>query len=125
MVRPGGFLQFSIEHPLTTTARREWVDDADGRHVALSLGGYFERGETVERWTFSHVPDDVRAEVPPFEVPRFRRTLADWRNMVADSGWCVERVAEPYASADAVAAYPRLAGTRVAPLFLHVRARRS
>jgi SAM-dependent methyltransferase len=125
VVRPGGFVQFSIEHPFSTMPTRDWVRDEDGRKLALAVGGYFEQGESISRWIFGAAPAEVRAGLPLFEVPRFRRTLADWLNMLAAAGWRLEEVAEPRVTAEMAAAHPDMADTRIVPYFLHVRARRS
>jgi SAM-dependent methyltransferase len=125
VVRPGGFVQFSIEHPFAGTPVREWLHDEDGNKFALAVGGYFEQGESVSRWIFSAAPQELRASLPMFETPRFRRTLADWLNLIAAAGWRLEEAAEPLASEATVAAHPDLADTRIVPYFLHVRARRS
>jgi hypothetical protein len=118
-------VQFSIEHPFAGTPVREWLHDEDGNKFALAVGGYFEQGESVSRWIFSAAPQELRASLPMFETPRFRRTLADWLNLIAAAGWRLEEAAEPLASEATVAAHPDLADTRIVPYFLHVRARRS
>lgn len=124
VLRPGGFVQFSITHPFTNTPLRHWVHDETGRRVALATGGYFDTAPYAETWLFGTAPETVRARHEPFVVPRFPLTVADWLNAIADAGLVLERADEPRASEDAAATHPDLADTRLAPYFLHLRARR-
>src|SRR5919206_92469 len=64
-----------------------------------------------------------RARVAPFRTPRFDRTLSAWVEMVCQAGLAIEQFAEPCASRELAEAEPVVADTRVAPLFLHIRAR--
>lgn len=128
VLKPGGFLQFSILHPCFNTRRHAWVTDDDGRRVARVVGDYFDPpwGE-VEAWTFSAATPEARAELPhdePFRVPRFDRTLGSWLHLVLDAGFALERFAEPTISDEALAACPRLYHLRIAPWSLIVRARK-
>jgi ubiquinone/menaquinone biosynthesis C-methylase UbiE len=125
ILRPGGFLQFSILHPCFSTPHRTIVRDTSGTPVAVEVGHYFERTDQLERWTFSAALPEAREGLPLFEVPRFYRTLADWLNAIADGGLLVERCEEPSASIATAARIPGLADTRVAPLFLLFRCRRN
>src|SRR5262249_23579492 len=67
-------------------------------------------------------PADERAFTPPFRVPRFHRTLSSWLNLLVTTGFMIEQLGEPMADEATAAAFPTVADTRVAPLFLHVRA---
>ncbi|MGH4017752.1 MAG: class I SAM-dependent methyltransferase [Pseudonocardiaceae bacterium] len=124
VLRPGGFLQFSIEHPFATTAYRRWIRDGDGAKQALAVAGYFDQGETIDTWLFGSVPVELRESLPPFQVPRFRRTLSQWLNAVADAGLAVEAADEPRADEATAAHDPRVADTGLVPYFLHLRCRR-
>lgn len=124
MVRPGGFVQFSLTHPCTNTPLRRWVHDEDDQRVALATGGYFDDLPYTENWLFGAAPEAVRARHQPFVVPRFPLTIAGWLNAIADAGLVVEHADEPYASDQTVTAHPELADTRLAPYFLHLRVRR-
>lgn len=125
VLRPGGFLQASIEHPCFTTPYRRKVRDAEGRARALEVGDYFRRldGE-VQEWTFSAAPPERRAEVIPFRIPRFTRLLSAWINLLVDCGFAIERLAEPRPSDDEVARVPKLELAQSVAYFLHIRARR-
>lgn len=125
VLRPGGFLQFSILHPCFVPPHRRNVRDAAGEAVALEVGGYFERIDgRVDRWWFGTAPPEARAASEPFREPRFHRTLSEWMNLLAGAGFVLERMGEPRADAATAAAEPYVADTRVAPLFLHVRVRK-
>ncbi len=104
---PGGFLQFSIAHPCSNTPHRRQVKDAGGRPYALETGGYFERTAGLRK----------------FRVPRFHRPLSEWLNMVAECGFRIERCIEPAATDAVLERFPKLADTRIAPYFLHLRCR--
>lgn len=126
VLRPGGFLQFSILHPCFVPPHRRVLREADGTTVrAIEVGGYFDVIDgRVDRWWFGAASQEERARVPPFQEPRFHRTLSAWINLVVAGGFMVERLGEPYADEATAAAVPAVADTRVAPLFLHVRGRK-
>lgn len=125
VLRPGGFLQFSIEHPCFATPHRRNLRTPDGRTYALEVGDYFRhlQGE-ISEWTFSAAPPEVRQGLRPFRVPRFTRPISEWLNLLVDSGFVIDRVAEPRPSDETVRTYPKLQDAQVVAYFLHVRARR-
>lgn len=124
VLAPGGFLQFSIEHPCFNTPHRKKVQDAAGRTVAVEVGGYFAgvQGQ-IDEWLFKGAPPELRSTLRPFRIPRFMRTISAWINLVTEAGFAVEHLAEPRPSDEAVRALPRLQDAQVVPYFLHVRAR--
>ena len=125
VLRPGGFLQFSILHPCYAPPHRRVLRAADGTPHAIELAGYFDaRDGELERWSFSGAPAAARAAWPPFQVPRFHRTLAWWLNALGPAGLVLEAAAEPSADAATAARVPAVADTRIGPLFLILRARR-
>jgi len=126
VLRPGGFLQFSILHPCFVPPHRRVLREADGRTVrGIEIGGYFSNIDgRVDRWWFCTVSAEERARVPPFQEPRFHRTLSTWLNLVIATGFTLERLGEPCADEAMAEAVPAVADTRVAPLFLHVRVRK-
>jgi ubiquinone/menaquinone biosynthesis C-methylase UbiE len=125
VLRPGGFLQASIEHPCFATPHRRNLRGPDGRTYALEVGDYFRRLDgTVTEWTFSAAPPEVKTTVRRFRIPRFTRPLGEWINMFIDAGFAIERVEEPRPDDEAVRAYPRLQDAQVVAFFLHVRVRR-
>ena len=123
VLRPGGFLQFSILHPCFVPPTRKTLRDKDGVCYAVKVADYFKetRGQ-IDRWMFSTVSPEERAGLDLFTVPRFHRTLSAWVAMIRGAGLAIEEFAEPMASEEVARAHPTVADTRVTPLFLHVRA---
>ncbi len=125
VLRPGGFLQFSITHPCFDTPHRRNVRTPEGRTYAVEVGDYFKPLEgSLAQWTFSSAPADLRRQFRPFKVPRFNRTLSDWLNLVVEAGFAIERVEEPRPDDAAVAKWPSVQDAQVVAYFLHVRARK-
>ncbi len=125
VVRSGGFLQFSIEHPCFTTPHRKTLRDERGQAYAREVGDYFRQrdGETQE-WIFSSAPPEAREDLRHFRVPRFTRTLSEWLNLLVDSGFVLERFGEPCPRDEAIRERPRLQSAQIVAAFLHVRARK-
>jgi SAM-dependent methyltransferase len=125
VLRPGGFLQFSITHPCFDTPHRRNLRDAGGRTYAIEAGDYFRNleGEVTE-WLFSAAPSEAKAGLPRFRTPRFTRTLSQWLNLLIDAGFRLERLAEPRPNDEVVRTCPALQDAQVVSYFLHVRARR-
>jgi hypothetical protein len=124
VLRRGGFLQFSIEHPCTSMSWSGWITDETGKRVARTIADYFQQEPHLDSWIFSAAPQELRRDRPPFQVPRFPRTLSAWLNSLAMAGLVLEEAEKPYADEAAVARYPWLDATRTAPLFLHLRCRK-
>jgi SAM-dependent methyltransferase len=125
VLRPGGFLQFSICHPCFDTPHRKNLRDADGRTYAVEVGDYFRDldGDVIE-WTFSAAPPEVRLGLAPFQTPRFTRTLSAWINLFLGAGFVLERVEEPRPSDEAVRRCPNVQDAQVVGYFLHLRGRK-
>lgn len=121
VLRPGGFVQFSILHPCFAPPHRKVLRDDRGRTAAVAVAEYFATGGHVEEWSFGSIPEAERAD-RPFRVPYVHLTLSQWLNGLNDIGLAIDRLGEPSASAETAARVPDVADTRVAPLFLHVRA---
>jgi ubiquinone/menaquinone biosynthesis C-methylase UbiE len=125
VLKPGGFLQFSITHPCFDTPHRRNLRDASGRTYAFEVGDYFRSADgEIEEWLFHAAPPHVKQERAKFRIPRFRRTLAQWLNLLIDSGFQIERVAEPRPSDEAVRDSPGVQDAQVVAYFLHIRARK-
>ncbi len=109
LLRPGGFLAFSILHPCFITPGLRWEKDAQGHGTELHVSRYFEGHSFVEEWHFA-----ARARIEPgvtlFSVPRFPRTLGDYLTAVAAAGFRIARVEEPRPSEAATAARPQKFG---------------
>ena len=124
VLKPAGFLQFSVMHPCFTTPVRHKVRDQHGRVYAMAVGGYFDRTETIEEWIFNAAPPEARAGLRKFRLPVFRWTVADWLNMVADAGLRIERAEEPCATPEIAEKEPKVADSRLVPYFLHLLCRK-
>jgi SAM-dependent methyltransferase len=125
VLRPGGFLQFSILHPCFVPAHRKVLREADGKVRGIEIGGYFDTIDgRIDSWWFETLPREERERVAPFRTPRFHRTLSGWVDIVCRAGLVIEQFGEPCADPELAEAQPVVADTRVAPLFLHVRARK-
>jgi ubiquinone/menaquinone biosynthesis C-methylase UbiE len=123
VLRPGGFLQFSILHPCFVPPHRKVLREGDGTVRAIEIGGYFNGIDgRVDTWWFSTMPREDRAKVPPFRVPRFHRTLSEWVDLIRGAGLSIDKFFEPCANPELAKEVPEVADTRVAPLFLHIRA---
>jgi ubiquinone/menaquinone biosynthesis C-methylase UbiE len=124
VVRPGGFVQFSVLHPVITAPVGRWVQDESGARQGRVVGDYFYQGPLDETWTFGNAPAEIRERFRPFTITYARRTLTGWLSAVLASGLLIEAVAEPCADEQTAAAHPEVADTRIAPYFLIVRARK-
>lgn len=125
VIRPGGFLQFSIAHPCFYTPHRRNLRNEQGLTYAVEIGDYFRNldGE-VSQWLFSAAPLELRQRLRKFRIPRFTRTLSQWFNLLVATGFHVERIEEPRPSDEAVHHYPTIQNAQIVAYFLHVRARK-
>ena len=104
---------------------RRNIRNEAGEPIAVQIADYFDETEgRIERWIFSSIPAEERAGLTPFAIPRFHRTLTHWVAMIVGAGLTIEAFGEPRASVEVAAAEPVVADTRVAPIFLHIRARK-
>jgi hypothetical protein len=116
LVRPGGFVGFSILHPCFITPGLRWEMDGEGRTTHLSVSRYFDRTGFTVHWRFGDRPRGE--EVAPFAVPRFPRTISDYLNAVVAAGFRIGRIEEPRPTAVACKAVPRFARWRYLAAFL-------
>jgi hypothetical protein len=124
VLRPGGFVQFSVLHPVISAPAGRWVHDESGVRQARVVGDYFYEGPLTETRTFSAAPAEVRDRYPPFTITYACRTVAGWLSAVLGAGLVIEAIAEPRADEETAATHPQVADTRIAPYFLIVRARK-
>jgi SAM-dependent methyltransferase len=125
VLKPGGFLQFSILHPCFMTPHRRNLRDAQRRTYAIEVGDYFRPLHgAIEEWIFLTTPEEMKRTLPKFRVPRFNRTMSDWLNLVIATGFTLERIEEPTPSDETVRKCPELQDAQVVAYFLHVRARK-
>lgn len=125
VLRPGGFLQFSISHPCYTTPHRRNVRDARGQPLAVEVGGYFEyQNGQPEEWIFGAAPASEQARHFAFQVPVFNLTMSQWVNAVVAAGFVLEAMQEPCPTEEQMAQHPYLKKARVVAYFLHIRCRK-
>ncbi|MGH7144749.1 MAG: class I SAM-dependent methyltransferase [Planctomycetota bacterium] len=125
VLKPDGFLQFSICHPCFQTPHWQWVSDESGARRSVLCGDYFsERQGVVDEWIFGAAPTEAKARLAKFKIPVFFRTLSTWLNWLIAAGFVLEGLAEPTADAATVAAHPELADTRQVAYFLILRCRK-
>ena len=124
VLRPGGFIQFSVLHPVMAAPVGWWVHDESGVRQGRVVGDYFYQGPLTETWSFGAAPAEFRERHPPFTITYARRTVAGWLSAVLASGLIIEAATEPCADQRTAAAHPEVADTRIAPYFLIVRARK-
>ena len=135
VLKPNGFFQFSISHPVTT-GKWEWERDetekirsSDGslqpRKIGLIIKDYFKRVKgDVEEWIFGAAPKEMTEKMEKFKIPRFNRTLSDWLNLLIKTDFVLEEFCEPYASDEILEEYPEEYDSRIIPMFLIIRCRK-
>lgn len=125
VLKPGGFLQFSILHPCFMTPHRRNLRNAQGEIYAIEVGEYFRNSNgEIEQWLFSTAPPEIVENTPPFKIPVFSLTVSQWVNLLIAAGFVIERVEEPCPSDDAIRACPAIRDARVTAFFLHIRVRK-
>jgi hypothetical protein len=123
VLRPGGFVQFSVLHPVMSAPVGRWLNDESGGRQARAVGDYFYQGPLTETWAFGAAAQ-LQDRYPPFTITYARRTLAGWLSAVLGAGLGIEAITEPCADEETAAAHPQVADTRIVPYFLIVRARK-
>lgn len=111
VLRPGGRMVFSVPHPCTDTAYREWERDAAGRKLSLKIDRYFEPGAATCDWNMPR----LRYR---WETPFWRHTLTGWSEMIARAGFIIRRLHEPHPTPEQVARLPQLDDCARLPYFL-------
>ena len=125
VIKPGGFLQFSICHPCFDTPHRRNLRDANGRTYAIEVGDYFDSREgDVDEWLFGAAPAPAKRGLRKFTIPRFTRTLSQWLNLIVGTGFLLERIAEPRPDDETVATWPDVQDAQIVSYFLHLRLRK-
>jgi ubiquinone/menaquinone biosynthesis C-methylase UbiE len=125
VLKPGGFLQFSITHPCFDTPHRRNLRNENWLTYAIEVGDYFRNldGE-ISEWLFGAAPPEVKQGLPKFKTPRFTRTVSQWLNLLVETGFQLERIEEPRPSDETVRACPDMQDAQVVAYFLHIRARK-
>jgi ubiquinone/menaquinone biosynthesis C-methylase UbiE len=125
VIKPGGFLQFSITHPCFNTPYRKNLRNAQGKTYAVAVGDYFHNlNGQIDEWTFGSAPMALRARLPRFQTPRFTLTLSEWINGLIQAGFQIEEIAEPRPSDETVEHLPQVQDAQIVAYFLHIRVRK-
>jgi len=125
VVKPGGFLQFSICHPCFDTPHRRNLRNEQGLTYAIEVGDYFRNlnGDVTE-WLFGAAPKELKQNLPKFKTPRFTRTVSQWLNLLVHTGLVLEQVEEPRPTDETVRECPDMQDAQVVAYFLHIRGRK-
>jgi len=125
VLKPSGFLQFSICHPCYDTPHRRNLRDEKGHTYAIEVGDYFRNlnGEILE-WLFAAAPPEVKVGLSKFKTPRFTRTLSQWLNLLIETGFLLEQIEEPRPTDETVRACPYVQDAQVVAYYLHIRGRK-
>lgn len=125
ILKPQGFLQFSITHPCYDTPHRKNLRNEQGITYALEIGDYFySKEDEVLEWIFGATPPELKATLPRFKTPRFSKTLSQWINLLVDTGFRIERAEEPYPEDKTICDCPDMQDAQVLAYFLHFRVRK-
>ena len=111
VLKDGGRLIFTNTHPVTDTMYREWVRDSDGNKIGLEIGDYFDETPFTLTW----MNDRYKY---PFQTTGNNFTLQTWMRWVIKTGFIIGDFIEPVATDEAIAEWPGLYDTRIAPTFL-------
>jgi ubiquinone/menaquinone biosynthesis C-methylase UbiE len=125
ILKPGGFLQFSITHPCFDTPHRKNLRDEMGKTYAIEVGGYFDRIDgQISEWIFGSAPEELQQQWPLFRIPFYHRTISEWLNLLIDVGFVLEKFVEPKANDVVTTHYPQMQDSQVVAYFLQVRCRK-
>ncbi|MCI4325958.1 MAG: class I SAM-dependent methyltransferase [Thermoplasmata archaeon] len=116
LLRPGGRLVFSVSHPLNT-AETGWERPQSTDRGGMIVRDYFDEGIGETEWAMARLQR-------PFTTLYWHRTFGSWFSLLRTSGFDIESLAEPRASASQVRKIALLQGTREAPFFLVLGCRR-
>jgi ubiquinone/menaquinone biosynthesis C-methylase UbiE len=125
VLKPGGFFQFSITHPICSNPGWEWIRDEEGKKTGFIVKDYFTNlnGE-IDEWIFNAAPKQLTEKMRKFRIPRFTRTLSEWLNMLIRIGFVLEEFCEPYADDETLEKHPEEYDSRIMPQFLIIRCRK-
>ncbi len=113
LLKPGGRFVFSQENPINTcfTTGERWTKDAAGNKLWANVSNYSVDGVRESTWFVDG-------------VKKYHRTFSSVINALADAGFIVEKLVEPYPDEAMAREYPDYADLLHKPDFLLVRARK-
>ena len=112
LLRPGGTLLFSQEHPIVTATeglRGHFILDGSGEPEYYAFSDYFKSGLRVSKWFVEGVEDH-------------HRTMGEIVTSIARAGLRIEILSEPAPSEEAIRRLPALKKELIKPAFLLIRA---
>ena len=126
VLKPGGFLQFSITHPCFTTPHRKNLRNIlTHKTYAIEIGEYYKNPQgKIDEWIFKSAPGDIKNKYPKFKTPIFHLTLTQWFTAILKTGFIIEQINEPCADDETIRRHPALQDTQIVAYFLHVRCRK-
>jgi ubiquinone/menaquinone biosynthesis C-methylase UbiE len=125
VIKPGGFLQFSICHPcFATTPSRKWLTDEDGKRSAIAIKDYFEEMDVMEEWTFGVAPEEDKSKFPKFKTPCYHITLSSWLNLISNAGFWLQKTIEPTLTKQQTEDIPYMYDARIVPWFIIFRCKK-
>lgn len=113
LLNEGGLFVFSQEHPLNTchAGANRWTRDENGQKIHLNLANYGVEGEKKSVWFI----DDVK---------KYHRTFSTIINTLAENGFMVEKIIEPFPDEEILRKYPEYKDLFHKPDFMLVKARK-
>jgi len=122
VLKPTGFLQFSIIHPCFNEHKGRWIQDETGQMFGFIMKDYFKEthGE-IHEWQHLNSPPGM----PKFQVPRFWKPLHKWLNALVNAGFTLEKVCEPYPNAAALREHPELQTSTIVAHSLIIRVKKN
>ncbi len=111
VMKKGGELLFSQEHPFVTASDNGYIYNEDGKAEAYSVSGYSESGKRTANWFVDG-------------VEKYHRTFSDIINALCGAGFIIEHICEPTPSDDAVKIRPGLIKEFIKPTFLIIKAKK-
>ncbi|WP_052256530.1 bifunctional 2-polyprenyl-6-hydroxyphenol methylase/3-demethylubiquinol 3-O-methyltransferase UbiG [Salinicoccus sp. YB14-2] len=114
LLKEGGELIFSTEHPIVT-ARKEsdnWVRDDEGNRLHWALDNYQEEGKRAHNW---YVDD----------VVIYHRTISTLMNTLLENGFIIDKVLEPQSIPAGLEKMPKIVNEGRRPSFIVIKSRKS
>ena len=112
LLTSGGIFLFSQEHPLSTCysgSGDRWTRDESGKKIHANIAGYCVEGRKDSTWFVEG-------------IQRYHRMFSTILNTLADNGFRILRVEEPYPTEELVRKYPEYYDLYHKPDFLFVKA---